>query len=51
MKGWGPKARYVLRIPGKLKNFLAGYPGIFAGISWECPKNLRNKSLCSIPGP
>ena len=49
--GWsrcgGPKSSICLRNPGK-PNFLAGYPGIFAGISRGLPKSLRNKSLCSI---
>ena len=46
----GQKVRYVPRNPGK-PNFLAGYPGIFAGISLKCPKSLRKKSLCSILVP
>ena len=41
----GQKVRYVLRSPGKPKfpNFLAGDPGIFAGISQGRPKSLRKK--------
>ena len=38
----GQKVRYVPRKPGK-PNFLAGYPGIFGGISWGCLKSLRKK--------
>ena len=42
---WGPrKCRYVPRHPGK-PNFLAGYPGNFAGISrGGSPKSLRKES-------
>ena len=46
--GGGPKVRHVPRNQGN-QTFLAGYPGIFAGISRRCPKSLmRKKSLCSI---
>ena len=54
MKGWGPKSSVC---PSKQKNkkkqkikpnFLAGYPGIVAGISLGCPKSLRKQSVCSI---
>ena len=38
----GQKVRYVLRNPGK-PNFLAGYPGIFAGISRGCPKKFEEE--------
>ena len=50
VRGGRQKVRYVLRNPGKA-NFLAGYPGICAGIYRGCPKGLRKKGLCSILVP
>ena len=50
MKGWGPKSS-VMSFETQGKNFLAGYPGIFAGISRGHPKSLRENSLCSILVP
>ena len=40
VKGWGPK-RSVWKL-----NFLAGYPGIFAGISWVCTRKAWEKRVC-----
>ena len=51
MEGWGPKKldmSFEAQNPGKT-NFLAGYPGIFAGISRGCPKSLRKKRFNSRP--
>ena len=49
-RGGGQKVRHVFRNPGK-PNFLAGYPGIFAGISPGVPEKFEEKSLCSIFRP
>ena len=55
VQGWGgggQKVRYVLRIRNTGRpNFLAGYPGMFAGISWGRPKIGEKLCLCSIFGP
>ena len=43
-RGGGQKVRYVPRNPGK-PNFLVGYPGIFAGMSWGRPRSWRRKKF------
>ena len=50
VKGWGPKSSVCPSKPGK-SNFLGGISRDFAGISRQCPKSLRKKSLCSILVP
>ena len=50
MKGVGPKSSVCPSKPGK-PNFLAGYPGIFSGISWSRPKSLRNNFCVQFPSP
>ena len=47
--GGGQKVRYVLRKPGK-PNFLAGYPGNFAGMSGGARK-VREKKFVFNYGP
>ena len=49
-EGVGPKSSVCPSKPRETKLF-GGISRDFAGISWKCPKSLREKGLCSILVP